>query len=394
MNKEKLNLIFSEFEKIKPSSKSFDQGLFKLHQELKEMDTRTSIIYDAKEAFSESHVKNNLGFSFVRMVFSRVTISAMAITLFLGGVTTTVIASKRVLPDSPLYSINQTLEGVQVAFSFSQPAKTKTRTKLLNKRVIEVNKLIEKAEIREDVSSNESVIKAITRAQAQAVVVRESIAELDPNSDEGEIMEIQKIADEANDIVSFHLAVASSEDNLEDNKDLEPATAKLSIALNEVQRVVSDKVNLLGLIDGSDVGETEKESSEDIGDTATSSEEDMLSSLATSTLEDIVSQDLATSTLEDIVSQDLATSTLEDQIKEGGMEEGLLNPEEKVLLDIENGQYENLSTPELIFENQPSIYIEDFSKEGVGSKEEEYGQEINTVFEVSEFVVDDEDKFK
>ena len=381
MNKEKLNLIFSEFEKIKPSSKSFDQGLFKLHQELKEMDTRTSIIYDAKEAFSESHVKNNLGFSFVRMVFSRVTISAMAITLFLGGVTTTVIASKRVLPDSPLYSINQTLEGVQVAFSFSQPAKTKTRTKLLNKRVIEVNKLIEKAEIREDVSSNESVIKAITRAQAQAVVVRESIAELDPNSDEGEIMEIQKIADEANDIVSFHLAVASSEDNLEDNKDLEPATAKLSIALNEVQRVVSDKVNLLGLIDGSDVGETEKESSEDIGDTATSSEEDMLSSLATSTLEDIV-------------SQDLATSTLEDQIKEGGMEEGLLNPEEKVLLDIENGQYENLSTPELIFENQPSIYIEDFSKEGVGSKEEEYGQEINTVFEVSEFVVDDEDKFK
>lgn len=173
------------------------------------------------------------------LVVMRSSAMALAFVVLLGGAG--IYAGLEARTASPsnesLYTLKSALQKTQVVLSFSDSSKAKTQVVILEQRVAEVGRELERT--AEDLDSDISgIAKALENAQIQAAVVKEHLTQLSDDEDTTKLAE--QVAEVQGHIETYSIAASETvEDTAENIKEqIDPEILELANALSEISALV------------------------------------------------------------------------------------------------------------------------------------------------------------
>ncbi len=231
---QQLNELGEQIRKQEPSKESYERGLVILKERVARerhtpLETTTSVWVRVTETI---RVATSFGDSLAVMRSSAV---ALVFIVVLGGAGIYAGLEARTATPSneSLYTLKLALQKTQVAISLSDSGKAKTQVVILEQRVEEVGREIERTAeaLDNDISGIE---KALANAQLQAAVVKEHLTQLSDLEDTQKLAE--QVAGVQKNIETYSIAASEvTEDVTEEIKEqIDPEIEELTNAISEI----------------------------------------------------------------------------------------------------------------------------------------------------------------
>lgn len=234
---QQLNEFGAQLKSQRPSQASYERGLVVLKEHVAQKRNESlERAFDHRGVWM--HVVEN-----VRMATSvsvvRGSAVALAFVLLLGGagVYAGLEARKATPSNESLYTLKTALQKTQVALSFSDAGRAKTQVIILEQRVAEVGKELERtsSNTHTDVTG---VSKALANAQKQAEVVKAHLSQL-PDTEEARRL-AEQVAGVKGHIETYTIAASDVSSDVEEDitNNINPEIQELAIAISEITALV------------------------------------------------------------------------------------------------------------------------------------------------------------